>query len=41
MLVLTTSALLTGVSMDWLTERTDLPGRLVFRWLLALPLADT
>ncbi len=28
-----------GVSMAWLTERTDLPGRRIFRWLLALPLA--
>lgn len=28
-----------GVTMAWLTERTDLPGRSVFRWLLALPLA--
>ncbi|HET9587842.1 MAG TPA: iron ABC transporter permease, partial [Anaerolineales bacterium] len=30
---------LVGVSMAWLTERTDLPGRGIFRWLLALPLA--
>ena len=28
-----------GVSLAWLTERTDVPGRNVFRWLLALPLA--
>jgi iron(III) transport system permease protein len=28
-----------GVSMAWLTERTNLPGRKIFRWLLALPLA--
>jgi iron(III) transport system permease protein len=35
----TSGALLTGVSMAWLTERTDLPGRQVFRWMLALPLA--
>jgi iron(III) transport system permease protein len=28
-----------GVGMAWLTERTDLPGRGTFRWLLALPLA--
>jgi iron(III) transport system permease protein len=28
-----------GVGTAWLTERTDLPGRSVFRWLLALPLA--
>lgn len=39
MLVVTAGALLTGVSMAWLTERTDLPGRAIFRWLLALPLA--
>lgn len=39
MLIVTTGTLLTGVSMAWLTERTDLPGRNVFRWLLALPLA--
>lgn len=28
-----------GVGMAWLTERTDMPGRKIFRWLLALPLA--
>lgn len=28
-----------GVSLAWFTERTDLPGRRIFRWLLALPLA--
>jgi iron(III) transport system permease protein len=28
-----------GVSMAWLTERTDLPGRRLWRWLLAMPLA--
>ncbi len=39
MLVVTAGALLTGVSMAWLTERTDLPGQAIFRWLLALPLA--
>lgn len=39
MTVVTTGALLTGVGMAWLTERTDLPGRNIFRWLLALPLA--
>ena len=31
MLLVTTGALVTGVSMAWLTERTDLPGRAVFR----------
>jgi iron(III) transport system permease protein len=35
----TSGALLTGVSMAWFTERTDLPGRKIFRWMLALPLA--
>jgi iron(III) transport system permease protein len=28
-----------GLAAAWLVERTDLPGRAVFRWLLALPLA--
>jgi iron(III) transport system permease protein len=28
-----------GVSLAWLTERTDLPGRRIWRWLLAMPLA--
>ncbi len=35
----TGGALLLGVSMAWLTERTDLPGKKVFRWMLAMPLA--
>ena len=35
----TAGALITGVSMAWLTERTDLPGRKIFRWMLAMPLA--
>lgn len=35
----TGGALVTGVSMAWLTERTDLPGRGILRWMLALPLA--
>ncbi len=39
MLIVTGGALVTGVSMAWLTERTDLPGRTIFRWMLALPLA--
>lgn len=38
-LVVTSGALVVGTSMAWLTERTDLPGRTVFRWMLALPLA--
>lgn len=28
-----------GVGLAWLVERTDLPGRNVWRWVLALPLA--
>lgn len=35
----TGGALVTGVSMAWLTERSDLPGRKVLRGMLALPLA--
>jgi iron(III) transport system permease protein len=35
----TAGAAVTGVSMAWLTERTDLPGRKVLRWMLAMPLA--
>jgi len=35
----TAGAAALGISMAWLTERTDLPGRNLFRWLLALPLA--
>lgn len=35
----TIGSLALGVSMAWLTERTDLPGRGAFRWLLALPLS--
>ncbi len=35
----TAGALAVGAGMAWLTERTDLPGRGAFRWLLALPLA--
>jgi iron(III) transport system permease protein len=38
-LAVTSGALLTGVSMAWLTERTDLPGKRIFRWMLAMPLA--
>lgn len=35
----TFGAALIGVTMSFLTERTDLPGRKVFRWMLAMPLA--
>jgi iron(III) transport system permease protein len=38
-LAVTGGALLLGVSMAWLTERSDLPGRKLLRGLLALPLA--
>ncbi len=33
------SAAIIGVVAAWLVERTDLPGRGLWRWLLALPLA--
>ncbi len=35
----TGGTLLIGVSMAWLTERTDLPGRKILRWMFAMPLA--
>lgn len=38
-LAVTAGASVTGVGMAWLTERTDLPGRKIFRWMLAMPLA--
>ena len=38
-LIVTAGTTLVGVSMAWLTVRTDVPGRKVFRWMLALPLA--
>lgn len=38
-IAVTGGALLTGVSMAWFTERTNLPGRKIFRWMLAMPLA--
>lgn len=37
-IAVTGGALLTGVSMAWFTERTNLPGRKIFRWMLAMPL---
>jgi iron(III) transport system permease protein len=37
--IVTVGALVVGVSMAWLTERTDLAGRKLFRWMFALPLA--
>lgn len=37
--VVTGGTLIIGVGMAWMTERTDLPGRKVFRWMLAMPLA--
>lgn len=39
MATVTGGALTVGVSMAFVTERTNLPGRSVFRWMLALPLA--
>lgn len=38
-LAVTTGAMFTGVTMAFLTERTDLPGKKIFRWMLAMPLA--
>lgn len=38
-LAVTGSAMLIGVTMAFLTERTDLPGKKIFRWMLAMPLA--
>lgn len=38
-LAVTSGAAITGVSMAWFTERTDLPGRKILRWMLAMPLA--
>ena len=35
----TMGTLVLGTSLAWLTERTDLPGRRAWRWLLAMPLA--
>lgn len=35
----TAGALVTGAGMAWFTERTDLPGKKILRWLLAMPLA--
>lgn len=35
----TLGTLLVGVTLAWLVERTDVPGRDIFRWLLAVPLA--
>jgi iron(III) transport system permease protein len=38
-LAVTAGSTVIGVGMAWLTERSDLPGRKLFRWLLAIPLA--
>ncbi|HUE98886.1 MAG TPA: iron ABC transporter permease [Anaerolineales bacterium] len=38
-LAVTAGTSILGVGLAWLTERTDLPGRTIFRWVLALPLA--
>lgn len=35
----TLGTIIVGVTLAWLTERTDLPGRQIWRWLLAMPLA--
>lgn len=34
----TVCAVIIGLSLAWIVTRTDLPGRRIFRWLLALPL---
>lgn len=39
LVVVVAGACLVGTLAAWLVERTDLPGRRVWRWLLALPLA--
>lgn len=38
-IAVTGGALVIGVTMAFLTERTDLPGKKIFRWMLAMPLA--
>lgn len=38
-IAVTSGALVTGVTLAFLTERTDLPGKKIFRWMLAMPLA--
>ncbi|MBI2975877.1 MAG: iron ABC transporter permease [Chloroflexi bacterium] len=35
----TGGTLVIGVTLAWLVERTDLPGRTLWRWLLAMPLS--
>jgi len=37
--LVTLGALTLGTALAWLVERTDLPGRAMWRWVLALPLA--
>ena len=37
--IVSVAAAVTGVAMAWLVVRTDLPGRSVFSWLAAMPLA--
>ncbi len=37
--LVTSGTTLLGVSLAWFTERTDLPGRKLWRWMLAMPLA--
>lgn len=39
MVTVTGFTALLAVTLAWLVERTDLPGRTVWRWLLALPIA--
>ncbi|MFA9456378.1 ABC transporter permease [Halalkalibacter sp. AB-rgal2] len=37
-IAVTAFAVIIGISLSWLVVRTDLPGRKVWQWLLALPL---
>lgn len=39
MATVTAGALVLGTFLAWIVERTDVPGRAVWRWLLAVPLA--
>ncbi|MDR5658744.1 iron ABC transporter permease [Serpentinicella sp. ANB-PHB4] len=36
--VVTVSTLILGVSLAWIVVRTDIPGKKIWRWLLAVPL---
>ena len=38
-IAVTVCAVIVGVSLAWIVIRTDIPGRKILQWLLALPLA--